>query len=157
MTSKQKRSLAEKTRRRFTHDAAELAFRRGKTSYWYRDAGHLIHFVHLHLLSFAPAFRIHLGIRVLNDTFAAVALNGPSTPDHESPSFERSPDECSQRLADFCRTVGEPWFAEWSDEALVSSSHSPLEESARGALARALSGRISESAVLVSRGLVGAV
>jgi hypothetical protein len=72
-----KRSAAERVRRSVTSKLQALAFIRGKTSFWARPQTHVIEFLHLHLFTFAPAFRVHTGIRVLNDAFVAAALNGP--------------------------------------------------------------------------------
>jgi hypothetical protein len=156
VTSKEKRSLAEKVRRRFSHEAARLGFHRGRTSFWYRERGHVIHFIHLHLFSFCPAFRVHLGIRALNDSFDAAALNGPSTPDHLSPSFEESVEECVRGIHHFCEATGEPWFGSWPATALATDGRSPLSPNARLALAEALEGRADGERAALSRSLLGA-
>ena len=74
-----KRRGAERVRRLLGTKLRPLGFVRGKTSFWARPQGHVIEFLHLHLFTFTPAFRAHAGIRVVNDTSAAAALNGPTS------------------------------------------------------------------------------
>ncbi len=58
---------------------APLGFEAGGTVFFIRRREWVAEFIHLHEYSFAPGYRIHLGIRVLNDAFAALALNGPDS------------------------------------------------------------------------------
>jgi hypothetical protein len=73
MDSKAKRRLAEVIRRRFTDGLTPTGFLRTKPAFWVRPKVHCLEFVHLHLFTFAPSFRVHFGVRVLNDTFPAAA------------------------------------------------------------------------------------
>ena len=83
-------------------------------------------FMHLHFFSFDTSIRIHLGYRIYNDEFEAIALNGPSfqgsridnltNPDtgklyHFSFS-KNSPtaDDCGCQIVSFFRNVAMPWF-----------------------------------------------
>src|SRR6187399_1594021 len=80
-----KRSLAEEVRRQTTKYLHTLDFARTKSGFWTRPSELFVDFVHLHLYSFAPEFRVHIGSQVLNDPFEAIALDGPAT----RPVFER--------------------------------------------------------------------
>ena len=79
----------------------------------------IIEFVHLHLYTFAPSFRVHVGIRVLNDPFEAAALNGPDSHGMgfrlEFDAVDSAVDECASEIARYCKEVGELWFARWRD------------------------------------------
>lgn len=159
MDSKLKASQAEKVRRRATTQLARLGFVRGKTSFWVREAGPVIEFVHLHLFSFAPAFRVHAGIRVLNNDFTAAALNGPYSADNALPKFdetEESVTACAFNIGVFCENVIEPWFAHWHDrQALIDSNATPLNESERAGLRAALTGEANPTDEQLSRRLLG--
>jgi hypothetical protein len=168
MEPKAKRRFAEAVRRQLSVSLAPFGFRRAKTTFWIRPREHAIEFVHLHLFSFAPAFRVHLGIRVLNDSFSAAALNGLSSHDgwysvsgrrEFSFEFDESAEgqsTCASELARFYVNVGEPWFERFGDfSLLVSAEGSPLDVAARDALVRALKGQSNSANVLTSRALLG--
>jgi hypothetical protein len=63
------RSNAGKVLRRFAKQLLPLGYRR-KSTFFAREAGHIIQFLHLHKFSFGPNFRMHVCIRVLNETWA---------------------------------------------------------------------------------------
>jgi hypothetical protein len=122
MEPKAKRQSAERVRREFTSRASALGFSRAKKSFWIRVQIHTIEFIHLHLFSFMPAFRVHFGIRVLNDTFDAPALNGPSSGDgwgdlaghHHRDVLQRSrasafPREMAVTRQRFASTLAKYW------------------------------------------------
>ena len=160
MDPRPKRSQAEKIRRRFTRLMQPLGFRRTKTSFWTRGAQPTVEFVHLHLYSFAPEFRLHVGVRVLNDPFEALALNGPASHqtdpyDHEFNESEESVVRCAYELARYCEDRGEPWFSRWRPPTTLLAEGSPLEPLARAALERALRGALDEPSLVRSRSLLG--
>lgn len=160
LEGKDKRSRAEKVRRRVTARLLEIGFQRTRTTFWTRPREVVIEFMHLHLFSFEPGFRAHLGIRVLNDPFDAAALNGPSSwEDGRRLAFEESEeslDRCSEEIEQFCRTVGESWFARWRDpRKLIGSRRSPLSEEARRGLERQLLGKADPGMVEASRAILG--
>jgi len=168
MDAKTKRTSAERTRRAFTKAIAHLGFVRSKTSFWTRPNEHVVEFIHLHLFSFMPAFRVHFGIRVLNDSFEAPALNGLSSHDgwygvNDRREYSFAFDEsthgqltCADELARFCHNLGEPWFMRFREvSALLSPDASPLSAAAREALSRALIGNVESANVLASRTLLG--
>ena len=59
----------------------------------------VVEFAHLHKYSFKPGFRVHLGLRVVNDTFEACALNGPTqNSGFDFTSAEASVETCADRI-----------------------------------------------------------
>lgn len=158
MDTKAKRAAAEKVRRRFSREIDSLGFIRTRSSFWTKPRPHVIEFVHLHLFSVAPAFRIHLGIRVLNDSFEAVALNGPATSDSESFVFDSpgaSISSCAASMAQWCRVNGEPWFKSLRDPRTLLSDDSPLDPGGRSALREALTSGPTPQRVRLSQELLG--
>src|SRR4026208_2222238 len=95
MDSKMKRSLSEKVRCQTTKHLHTLGFARIKSTFWTRPSELVVEFVHLHLYSFAPEFRIHIGVRVLNDPLRAIALNGPSSVSVDSYNTKFTEDPAS--------------------------------------------------------------
>ncbi|MDQ0036720.1 hypothetical protein J2W30_004495 [Variovorax boronicumulans] len=79
----------EKACKAFSASAQGLGFAGTKKMFWTRRRPHTVEFVHFHrsgssypAISATVEIQVHFGIRVLNDTFAAAALNGPfSDPD----------------------------------------------------------------------------
>ena len=137
------------------------------TAFFTRASLPVIEFVHLHKFSFAPSFRVHVGIRVVNDPFVAVALNGPNSDEIVSPTGARydfqyceddeSVDRCVSKIAEFVSNVAEPWFGLFRNRTLlISSPDSPLTAEARAALERALSGVLEERYVARTRELLNA-
>jgi hypothetical protein len=166
MDARKKRNRAEGVWRRFTRDLAPLGFRRTKASFWTREREFVVEFIHIHLFTFAPAFRVHLGIRVLNDSFGAPALNGLCTSDgwHGTPpqyffefaDSQLSVERCADNLARFVKEVAITWFGRFMDpQALITVDDSPVREDARQALEEALSGRSIETRVATSKAMLG--
>lgn len=108
-----------------------------------------------------PAFRLHLGIRVLADPFCAIALNGPDSQhwrecDLGFDEAEGSLDKCAQALIAYVRRVGHPWFHEWeTPAALAARADSPLNAEAKEALKAAIAGSAAAEDVARSRELLG--
>ena len=161
MDVKLKQSQASKVRVRLTRLLEPHGFAHTRATYWARPSGSIVQFVHLHLFSFCPAFRVHPGVRVLNDSFAAVALNGPSadSPRKFDLSFDdsaESVERCAHELARYCELVVLPWLERWSDPSqLLTAPDSPLPANARQLLAQALEGQADEDQVRRSRVLLG--
>lgn len=168
MDKKLERSNKEKVLRQLARNLASAGFRRSKPTFFTRLSLPVIEFVHLHKFTFDPSFRIHMGIRVVNDPFAAVALNGPTSDEyrgHNSPAgvhynfrYHEAPetvDRCAHNVAEFVFTIAEPWFQSCRNhEALASSSDSPLSAEARAALARSLVGQSEECFVARTKELL---
>jgi hypothetical protein len=64
-------------------------------------------FFHFHKFTFGLRFRIHLGVRIMNDTFVALALNGPM---HEhADRYSEHEEDIQHRIQDtvsYSRTQG---------------------------------------------------
>ena len=162
MNTKLKRSRADRISRRVTKLLDPLGFKRTKTRFWIRPRPHILEFVHLHLFSFELAFRVHLGLRVLNDPFEAAALNGPDSDSHRDfqlgfEDSEASLDRCAGQISEFVRDVGEPWFRSWNDQQkLLEDRTSPLNTEAKAGLAAAIAGSAIAGNIQRSRLLLGA-
>lgn len=123
-----------------------LGFKRTKPTFFTRPAQLVIQFVHVHKFRFAPAFRIHLGVRVRSDDFPAAALNGPNSDELIDPTtlrnhrFDYTPggdrlEACADAMFAFVVTHGLPWLMS-SDHlpALLLHPGSPLTPSEKAAL-----------------------
>lgn len=147
MDKKLKNAQAEKIRRRLTKDLKSHGFERTKPSFWTRQADTFIQFIHLHLFRSQSSFRVHLGIRVLNDSFEAPALNGPNSDEFRTFNlrFHNTEDSivrCVNELLRYCVELGIPWFNKWnSSEILLSYPDSPIQNDARTALQAAVNGK----------------
>ena len=69
------RSNAGKVLRRFAKQLSRMGYHR-RSTYFARETGQIIQFLHLHKFTFGPKFRMHVCIRVLNETLDFVALTG---------------------------------------------------------------------------------
>ena len=168
MDKKLERSNKEKVLRQLAKNLASAGFRRTKPTFFTRLSLPVIEFVHLHKFTFEPSFRIHLGIRVVNDPLSAVALNGATSDEYRgqnSPAgvhynfrfheAQETLDRCASNVAEFISTIAEPWFQSCRNhEALASSPKSPLNAEARAALARALAGQCEEAFVAKTKELL---
>ena len=167
MEQKAKRRLAELVRRNFSRGLEALAFGRTKPTFWTRSEprSQIVQFVHLHLFTFAPSFRVHLGIRVLNDTFAAPALNGLSSHDGWALAARKyvfsfsmsdgSTTKCAGELVAFVSEVGVPWFESFAVPDALLAPASPLGDSEKMRLRLALDGHAESAAIAASRKLLG--
>lgn len=152
-------------RRAVTKNLSVSGFVRGKSTFWARPREHVIEFLHLHLFTFAPSFRAHCGIRVLNDDFAAAALNGPDSDrcwsdGRRTYSLEFTEDgeriaRCAAEIARFCAEVAVPWFERFAGPRILLASESPLNERARLNLERSFRGLANPETVQFSKGLLG--
>src|SRR4051812_9230071 len=122
------RSGKEKVLRRLAHVLDGFGFRRTKPTFFTRPSGLLVELVHLHKFTFEPSFRVHLGIRVMNDPSPFVALNGPDShayvckgaPGGRTYNFRyhvepETIERCADELAAYVEAVAEPWFYTWRD------------------------------------------
>jgi hypothetical protein len=153
------RAAVEKACVAFTARVKDLGFQRSRKMFWVRVHGETADVVHLHRggssygapMNASVDFRLHLAIRVLNDTFPAIALNGPHS--DAAPKEERYHlrfnaesmhmfERCVDDLTRFVSAVGEPWFLRFrSQEALLAGDGSPLDENEKTRLREALAGR----------------
>jgi hypothetical protein len=172
MEPKLERSNKEKILRRLAKLLAPSGFSRSKPTFYTRIRLPVIEFVHIHKFTFGPSFRLHLGIRVVNDPFRAVALNGPSSDDFrrlasalasnrlynfDYDESDVSVERCALDINEFISGAGEAWFASNRDlEQLATSPGSPLSSDARAALIRALARGIQDDVVEQTRTLLNA-
>jgi hypothetical protein len=142
---------------------APLGLQRRKTTFFVRCRAWVAEFVHLHKYRSAPAYRVHLGIRVLNDTFSALALNGPHSVNGSPYALANGRDEastqrCAEEVYRWCLEVGEPWFQQFRDlSALLTEAASPLRDEEKARLRLALTGAADLGCVEASRRLLGLV
>lgn len=108
-----------------------------------RVAGDYVEFIHLHKFTFTSGFRVHCGVRALDDPTPHAALNGPDSdlvatrfPNPLLPrrrytfSFdksEKSIHRCAESMFDFCKRIGEPWFAKQRKERRAVGRHTSKE------------------------------
>jgi len=160
-----KRRTSGRIRRAVTKRLKVRGFIHGKTTFWARPRSHVIEFIHLHLFKFRPKFRAHCGIRVLNDSFDAAALNGPSSDDFWSGgsrtydlAFEvddGSIGRCVAAIDTFCVEIAEPWFERLAGREILVASASPLNERERRNLELSFRGEWTPAAVVLSKELLG--
>lgn len=165
------RSCHGKVLRLVSRLLASRGFNRAKSTFFVRRQQWVIEFIHLHKYSFAPSFRVHLGIRVLNDEFSARALNGPDShayacePSLNGTQYELSfgPDQasienCAAEIDQWCFEVGVPWFNQFHDPlALLTNAASPLSEHEKARLCLAMDGKSDPDVVRASGLLFGSV
>lgn len=171
MEPKAKRKLAEAVRKHFSRGLEPLAFARTKPTFWTRSEAsegprvQFVQFVHLHLFTFDPSFRVHLGVRILNDTFGALALNGLSSHDGWALAARKyvfgfsmsdgSTTKCADELVAFVAEVGVPWFESLAVPDALLASDSPLSDAEKASLRLALDGHADAAAIAASRKLLG--
>ena len=165
MDPKAKRKQAEAVRKHLSSCVACSDFSRTRPTLWVRGEGLVLEFVHLHLLTFTPAFRVHLGLRVLNDTFPAPELNGLMS--HEGWAladrkyvftFSKTQDSvqrCAEEIAAFILEVGVPWFRRFESREALLAADSPLSETSKARLRLALGGSQDAAAIAASRTMFG--
>lgn len=140
---------------------APFGFARTKTTFWTNPKTDIVQFMYLHLYSFQPSFCITFGIRVLNDSFDAAGLNGPTSSSHRSYNlaFGETPesiDKCVSEIDRFYRDIGGPWFHKWNEpEKLVTDADSPLNARARQFLGDALNNRNRAENLKLSKKILG--
>lgn len=153
-----------------TKELIDLEFRKTKSTFWAKECANTIQFIHIHTLSFDYSFRIHLGIRVKNDSFDAASLNGPSSKDgwwESKKVFKRrrelgfsdgqnSIDNCSASIVEFVNEIGTKWFKEFIDETeLLTNLKSPINNNEKRALRDALSGKGNPEHEELSKRIIG--
>jgi hypothetical protein len=157
MDKRIERNLARRIVRAVARELGDVGFRQTKPTFVIRPGDIVTPFFHFHKFTFGPYFRIHLGVRVMNDTFVALALNGPSH-EHAGQYSENEEDirQCVQVMATYCRAQGLPWLERWSDpKELLTAKDTPLHPEDREALSNALSGRLNVRAIALSESLLG--
>jgi hypothetical protein len=164
----------EKACMEFTERIAPFGFLRSKKMFWTREHPHTVEFIHFHRSgssygaphSFSVDIRVHFGIRVLNDTFEAAALNGPFSDAmltragnyhlrFNAKSWSTY-DRCVDDLARFVVEQGEPWFMRFRDPSTLADARvTPLRPDSIEALSAALRGDSQAANVAKSRKILG--
>jgi hypothetical protein len=160
MVERSDRARTERIRRKLASKLVELGFRRTKTSFFTRPRKHWVEFIHLHKFTFTTGFRVHFGVRVLNDSFDAIALNGP---DSDTAGFrlnfgqtEESANACVDEICVFCKKKGEKWFRRIRrPTVMLWFPNSPLGWKERKALLMAIRGKVNHANVERSKELLG--
>ena len=141
----------------------------GRPTFFVRRQEHVIEFVHLHKFSFDSGYRIHLGIRVLNDTFQAPSLNGPHSDEYRGPDSPNGSryflrygpvpatiERCAEEICRWCAEVGEPWFKLFRDPIrLLEDAASPLNTTEKERLRLVLAGQADPGCVQESEKQLG--
>ena len=157
MKKEEERRLARKIVRGVAKEFRSRGFLHAKPTFMVRPMDRFFQFVHFHKFSAGPRFRVHFGVRVMNDPFVGVALNGPAF-EHAGtfgPDEERSL-ECTRKLIALVEEEGLSWFAELSTvDALFKSSRSPLQTRDREALLDEMRGGRNEASWQLSERLLG--
>lgn len=148
---KQESRDAQKVLRLLAKKLKPLGFERTKPTFFTRSGRYVLEFVHVHKFTFGPIFRVHFGIRVRSDEFAAAHLNGPDSDGIqalEMPGRRRydcsfGPNEaswelCSEAMHQCVSAEGMHWFSLFANPTALLSSNSPLSQSAMTALQREL-------------------
>lgn len=137
----QKEKLKREVFKKVTTGVASLGFSKGSRQFWFIEKEHFFYFFHLHSYSFNYSFRIHLGIRIKNDCFEAISLNGPSSNQviskyfklfNNKRTFEYSSNEidlskCSKNIIEYISRTGLPWFNHWTIDRLVSEEGKKIQ------------------------------
>jgi hypothetical protein len=159
MDKKLERSNTDKVLRRFAKHIRGYGFKRTKPTFFVREAGPVVEFIHLHKYTFGPCFRMHICFRVLNESKDFVALSGPTEREFlQDVSFDfakniESVDCCAKDLSDFVANYVEPWFKHWSDRSLLLKDSSPLYDDQKVALEAALNDKPNSSNLERSKSL----
>ena len=153
------RAGVERACKEFTERVTPLGFRRTKKMFWTRRQPLTVDFIHFHRhgstygapRNFSVDIRVHFGVRVLNDTFAGAALNGP----YSDATRQRAGryhlrfnaksgdthDRCLNDLVRFVVEQGEPWFHQFHlADNLLRLPDSPLKPPEKQFLAEAIAG-----------------
>ena len=148
---KQESRDAQKVLRLLAKKLKPFGFERTKPTFFTRSGQYVLEFVHVHKFTFGPSFRVHFGVRVRSDNFAAAHLNGPDSGSFVDPTmpglrryrFSFTPNEaswesCAEAMLECVSTEGLHWFASLQNPTALLSSESPLSPSAISALQREL-------------------
>ena len=146
MDKKKERSKADKVLRRFAKEVKALGFIRTKPSFFTREKGAVIEFIHIHKYTFGPYFRMHFCFRVLNDPKEFISLSGLTEKElAEEGSFDfgedlASVEQCAKNMGAFVLQYAEPWFTSFENADRLLSESSPLYEEEKAALKSAIAG-----------------
>ena len=154
------RRRAEQVRRLLAAELRPLGFERTKpTFYTTTGEGLVVGFMHIHKFTFCPGFRAHAGVRVLNDPFEGLALNGPtSSPDNLFGDFldnDESVAKQARLIARWFEKDGLPWVRRALLPGALDDRRAPFEERERQALKEHAQGRPVQERLELSRRELG--
>jgi len=169
MDKKAEKSNKDKVLRRLANILKKHDFIRTKPSFFVRERGPLIEFIHIHKFSFGPSFRLHVCLRVINDPRDWVALLGfdsdlycrPNSPNGKKYNFSyhvknETIERCVVNIHEFINEVAEPWYEKWRNPVThFSDPGSPFGPEDIEALKLAISGGEIEDNSKQSRILLG--
>ena len=158
--------------REFTQRLLALGFVRTKKKFWVRRRTFSADVIHLHRhgsyrgpISSQVAFQVHFAIKVFNDSFPAIALNGPESnttvlrAGHYHLSFHAGTrhmyERCCDDLFRLVAELGQPWFGRFTSPAALTAEDSPLKETQRLELTLAMAGKSDPALVAQSLKLLG--
>lgn len=168
------RAGIERACRDSTQRFEPLGFHRTLKMFWTRRHPLTVDFIHFQRSGStygAPRtasvdFRVHFGIRVLNDDFPGAALNGPHSDEFAKVRSSRyhlcfnaesgsTYDRCITDLVRYVIDHGESWFQQWSSIDSLLQPNSPLTSNARDSLRAARDGLSSPERVAASLKIFG--
>jgi len=167
------RAAEKKLFARFSEKLRPLGFNAPvRARFWTRPGEHCAHFLHFHRggssYACAPSlqisYRIHPGIRVMNDPTHFLVLNGPTSDQEGTLGFhlrcharnEDTYDRCVTDVGRWCVEIAQPWFERFDrPDVLITRPDTPLTPEARQALEKSLEGTSDERAIAASRKLLG--
>ncbi|WP_395752144.1 hypothetical protein [Prosthecobacter sp.] len=158
----------------FSYHVDLLGFVRTKKLIWVRRREWTVDVIMFHrcgstygaATNFKVEVRVHFAIRVLNDSFESLALNGPWSEAgrvregryHLSFNAKTGSmyDRCLNDLVRFVKAAGEPWFESFSKaEKLISENDTPLTPVSKALLSSAMTGETDASNLASSLTLLG--
>jgi len=140
------KSAISKATADITEQIAAHGFKRTKKWFWVRPYEKTADFVHIHVMgssyggpiNYSVWLRVHFGARNFNDSFEALALNGP---DSDNPEFLEKRyhmrfnaksgstyDRCIEDIVRFISVEGEDWFKSQSENTMSDSVWSDSNE-----------------------------
>ncbi len=153
------RAGVERACRDFSQRIESLGFARTKKMLWTRRHLHTADVIHFHRsgssygrpLNYSVDIHVQFSIRVLNDTFEALAANGPSSDPgrlrmgryhHRFNAQTGSTfDRCVGDLSRFVVEQGEPWYVRFREpDALLTFDDTPLRQPEKDRLRAAVAG-----------------
>ncbi len=168
------RQAEETALRKFESRINDLGFKRTRKRLYVRPGDYTVDFVNVHRdgisygapISASVSFRLEAGIRVLNDPFDALDLNGP-IPNGDTLRKGRyhwrfnaksgsTFDRCIADMERYVRTVLVPWWAKFQKPPkLLKGRKSPLSKDSKIGLAEDLDGNRRREHIRRSKNLLG--
>ena len=160
MDKKLEWSNAGKVLRRFAKRIKDYGYIRTKPTFFVREAGPVVEFIHVHKFTFGPYFRMHICLRILNESQDFIALAGPTERELlQEAKFEYSGEietveACANLMSDFVANHVESWYLKWTDRSLLLAEDSPLYDDQKEALLAAINGKTDSENEQLSRSLL---